>query len=169
MPLILQRKRVLIQPRIQLRLVGSFLAAACISTIIQILLLNLALGRVAAEVPAAGATVLESTPAIIRTQVLLTFGLMAPLVVAVGILETFRIVGPLHRFERYLRDIAEGRRPEPCKIRKDDELQEFCTLLNQATQPAIEAQRAAEAAPVELEDVPSLVRTTPAPTTVVLD
>lgn len=132
-----KRRRVLIQPRLQLRIVLAFLSAACISTLVQVLLLSHSLGSLAETLPTEGNVVLEELPRILRNQVLLTFLLMAPLMLAVGVLETFRVVGPLYRFEQYLRDMAAGKRPEACKIRKHDELQEFCDLLNEATQPLL--------------------------------
>ena len=166
----LNRKRVLIRPRQQWRLVGSFLAAACISTIIQILLLNVALGNLASDLSADGAAVLDATPGIIQTQVLLTFGLMAPLVTAVGILESFRIFGPVHRFEHYLREIVAGRNPKPCSLRKEDELHDFCQLLNQATQLRNPAESGAPSAQeAEFENAPSLVQPRVEETTIVLD
>jgi hypothetical protein len=168
MPLISQRKRVLILPRLQWRLVAAFLSAACISTVVQMLLLNLALTRLADETPVARGAVLEAAPDILWTQILLTFGLMVPLVVAVGLLETFRVAGPLHRFEGYLKDVIAGRKPEPCTLRQEDELHELCRLINAATQPALAAAQARDAAP-SIAEAPSLVAARPAPATVVLD
>ncbi|HVS17001.1 MAG TPA: hypothetical protein VMT18_00270 [Planctomycetota bacterium] len=168
MTLISQRKRVLILPRLQWRLVAAFLSAACISTVVQMLLLNLALTRLADETPAARGAVLEAAPDILWTQILLTFGLMVPLVIAVGLLETLRVAGPVHRFEGYLKDVIAGRRPEPCTVRDEDELHDLCRLINAATQPTIAAQ-AAEARSPEPVEAPSLVAARPAPATVVLD
>lgn len=168
MPLISQRKRVLILPRLQWRLVAAFLSAACISTVVQMLLLNLALTRLADETPVARGPVLDAAPDILWTQILLTFGLMVPLVIAVGLLETFRIAGPLYRFEGYLKDVIAGRKPEPCTLRSDDELHDLCNLINAATQPAIAAQ-AADVRSREPVEAPSLVAAKPAPATVVLD
>jgi hypothetical protein len=157
-----KRRRVLAQPRLQLRIVLAFLSAACISTLVQVLVLSYRLNSLAESLPADGNLVLEQLPGILRSQVLLTFLLMAPLMLAVGVLETFRVVGPLHRFERYLRDLAAGKRPEPCRIRKGDELQGLCRLLNEATQnPLVRPQAVEEAAAVSTPSVavdpPSLV------------
>jgi hypothetical protein len=132
-----KRRRVLIQPRLQLRIVLAFLAAACISTLVQVLLLSHGLSSLAETLPTEGNVVLEEMPRILRNQVLLTFLLMAPLMLAVGTLETFRIVGPLYRIEQYLRDLAAGRRPGPCRIRKNDALHDLCDVLNEATQPLV--------------------------------
>lgn len=155
-----RRRRVLVEPRLQLRIVLAFLGAACASTLVQVLLLSHRLSSLAESLPTDGNLVLEQLPGILRSQVLLTLLLMTPLMLAVGVLETFRVVGPLHRFERYLRDLADHKRPEPCRIRKGDELQDLCRLLNEATQPLLERSQAAEAAVAESAprvDPPSLV------------
>lgn len=157
MPLDNRRKRLLILPRLQWRLVAAFLSAACISTVVQMLLLNLALTRLADEAPIARGPVLEASPDILWTQILLTFGLMVPLVISVGLLETLRVAGPLHKFEQYLKEVVAGGRPAPCSLRQDDELQELCRLINAATQPA--EQPAAR--PAQDEPAPALVQRQP--------
>lgn len=164
MPFILQRKRVLILPRLQWRLVAAFLSAACISTVVQMLLLNLALTRLANQAPAARAAVLEASPDILRTQILLTFGLMVPLVVAVGLLETFRVAGPLYKFRGYLEKVVAGEQPPPCALRQEDELHDLCRLLNAATQPAARTPSAAAASLP-----PPALASRPAPAAFVLD
>lgn len=164
MPLITQRRRILVLPRLQGRLVAAFLSAACISTVVQMLLLNLALTTLANDAPAARGPLLEATPDILRTQILLTFGLMVPLVIAVGLLETFRVAGPLYRIEQYLRQVVAGEKPQPCTLRQDDELHDLCRLVNAATQPAV---RAAAAAPVQAPPAPMPAR--PEPAAFVLD
>lgn len=152
MDLNLKRKRVLILPRLQWRLVAAFLSAACISTVVQMLLLNLALTRLANDAPAARGAVLEASPDILWTQIVLTFGLMVPLVVAVGLLETLRVAGPLYRFECYLREHVAGAKPAPIVLRREDELHELGRLINAATQPAAQAT----VAPAAKEPEPAL-------------
>lgn len=161
MPLITQRRRILVLPRLQGRLVAAFLSAACISTVVQMLLLNLALTTLANEAPAARGPLLAATPDILRTQILLTFCLMVPLVIAVGLMETFRVAGPLYRIEQYLRDVVAGGHPEPCKLRADDELQDLCRLVNAATQPAARA--------TEVPAPPAPIPSRPEPAAFVLD
>jgi hypothetical protein len=51
----------------------------------------------------------------------------------VGILATFLVAGPLYRFEQFLRASLNGENPPDCRLRKGDELSEFCGLLNDAT------------------------------------
>jgi signal peptidase II len=57
--------------------------------------------------------------------------MLLPLTIAVGILVTFRIAGPVYRFEQYLKSVLRGELTGPCRIRKGDEFHELCELLNQ--------------------------------------
>jgi hypothetical protein len=156
------RMRVLVAPRLQLRIVMVFLCCACVSTLVQVLLLTHSLSSLAERLPVEGHMVLDELPSLLRGQVLLTFLLTAPLMLAVGILETFRLVGPMKRIDRYLKDVAGGKKPEPCRLRKNDELQELCRALNEAIQPLLHAGASAAGAGdgpsgTQLERVPSLV------------
>jgi len=65
----------------------------------------------------------------------LTAGLLLFMVLGVGIAITHKIAGPLHRFEIYLRALKSGQTSAPCKLRNSDQLQDFCQLLNEATEP----------------------------------
>jgi nitrogen fixation/metabolism regulation signal transduction histidine kinase len=73
--------------------------------------------------------------------------LVLPLTLGVGILVTFRVAGPIYRFGVFLREVADGAAPGDCKLREGDELQELCTLLNEATAPL----RKREGQPAESE------------------
>jgi hypothetical protein len=72
---------------------------------------------------------------------------------SVGISATHKIVGRSNRFRIYLTELAAGEHPEPCRIRKDDELQDLCELLNRATEPLRRAQPTPTAA-----DAPAATR-----------
>jgi hypothetical protein len=155
------RRRFLIRPRLQLRLVLAFLSAACVATLVQVLLLAHGLSSLAEGLPNDGGAILERLPGMLRDQVLLTFFLMAPLMLAVGALETLRIAGPIHTFEQYLAEVARGGRPAPCRIREGDDLQELCRLLNEVTQPGLvqdrpESEAAQRQETFDLEAAPSL-------------
>ena len=130
-----QRKKKLINPRLQLRLIGIFLCAAGLAVQVEAILITLTLTRLAGGLPNDGSELLEQLPEFVRTNLVLTFLLLAPLMIGVGIVATFKIAGPLHHFEQFLRSVRDGQQVEPCKIRKGDELQELCTLLNEVTAP----------------------------------
>jgi hypothetical protein len=53
----------------------------------------------------------------------------------VGVLTTFRVAGPLYRIEMFLKQVARGEKPADCRLRKGDELVEFCEVVNLATAP----------------------------------
>lgn len=147
-----KRRRILIQPRLQMRIVLALVGVACISSMVQVVLLSYSLTSLAENLPFEGSLVLEELPGIVLNQVLLSLLLTVPLMLAVGTLATFRVVGPLYRIERYLLDVAAGAKPAPCKIRKGDELQEFCQVVNAATQPFVTAQAPSAATPATKQD-----------------
>lgn len=134
-----RRRRNLINPRIQLRFALLFLSASGLSVVLQTLILYWALTRVAEGLPAEGHLLMRQLPAILITNLLIAFAVLTPLTIIAGILSTFRLCGPLHQFRLFLEQVAAGQRTEPCRIRKDDELQDLCALLNRATAPLLEA------------------------------
>jgi hypothetical protein len=87
---------------------------------------------------------------------LVSFGMLLPLTIAVGILVTFRIAGPVYRFEKYLQQVIDGEAVGPCRIRNGDEFTELCDLINQAT-AVVRAARAPEGEkPEQKEERPEL-------------
>jgi hypothetical protein len=76
---------------------------------------------------------------------LFSFAVLLPSVLAIGVLLTFRVAGPIYRFERYLEDVAAGRDTGPCRIREGDQLQELCDRINAALEARpLRAQDAAD-------------------------
>jgi len=130
-----RRKKKLINPRLQLRLVVIFLCAAGLAVQVEAILLTLTLTRLSRTMTNGGSELLEHVPEFVRTNLVLTFLLLTPVMLGVGIVATFKIAGPLHNFEQFLRAVRDGRQVEPCQIRKGDELQSLCTLLNEVTAP----------------------------------
>ena len=142
-----KRRITLIQPRFQLKLTLSFLGVCVLALTLQFLLFTSALTRLALELPHDGPLLLESVPKYSLVILGISFLVLMPMTLFAGILFTFRIAGPLYRFEMFLRAIIRGERPQSCRIRKGDELQEFCVLLNQATAPLREADASAPVTP----------------------
>jgi len=128
-----QRKKKLINPRMQLRLVAIFLCTAGLAVQVEAILVGWTLSRLSAQLPNDGPALLEQLPEFVRTNLFLTFLVLTPLMLGVVIVATFKIAGPIHRFEQFLRAVREGQQVEPCRIRKGDELQDLCTLLNEVT------------------------------------
>jgi hypothetical protein len=110
----------------------AFLGVAATTLLLQFALFASVLAGVAAELPQDGAALLERTTALSSTILLVSFGVLLPLCFFVGVLVTFRVAGPLYRFEKHLDAMARGFDPGPCRIRKGDELQDFCLSFNRA-------------------------------------
>jgi hypothetical protein len=139
----IQRRKQLVEPRLQLKFAGLFLTIASIAILIQMVLLNFMLNRAATALPNDGFELLDQIPGILRDTFLITTALLLPISLVVGIRSTFAVVGPLYRFRVFLRGVIEGEQSEPCRIRKNDELGDLCELLNEAT----EGVRASSAEP----------------------
>lgn len=128
-----QKRRIqLIQPRLQMRLILTFLGVSIIGLILQFILFAATISSLADDLPQDGPLLLERIPTFTFAVLAITLCVVFPLTIAVGILSTFRIAGPLYRMERHLDSIARGEATDDCRIRQDDELQEFCGKLNAA-------------------------------------
>jgi hypothetical protein len=143
------RRRKLIKTKLQLKLIGVFVGLACVSALIQTLLVNHSLLALLGS-PEQGASALRvDLPRLLLGNLALSLGLLVPAMGFVGLLVTHRIAGPVYRFEQHLSAYARGEDPGPCKIRPGDELQELCTIINLA----LERARSERAAPASQADV----------------
>ena len=130
-----RRRRKLIKPSLQLKLTGLYLATASVAFLLLAVMVYQAGMDIFEKTGADMTIVREEMTEVIVQNIVLTLAVFVPLMVAVGIFVTFKIAGPLYRFELFLEQVAAGENPPPCKIRKDDELHEFCELLNRVTEP----------------------------------
>jgi len=137
------RRSTLPQPRLQLRLAGAFAGLCALSLVAQALVLATELSKLADALPSGGLYLSEALPGTLARTLAISALLVLPSLLLIGIRMTFRIAGPMFRFERYLEAVARGERPGPCQIRRTDELQEFCAKLNAALESA-RAQGVAE-------------------------
>lgn len=139
MPPIKHRRRIkLIKPKLQLRLVAKFFGLAVLGLLLQFLLLGRLLPPAVAEAQAGGGTAGDALPGIL-IQVLVTSAvILFPILFSFGVLFTFRIAGPIYRFERFLESVARGEASQPCKTREGDEFSELCELINRATAPLLQ-------------------------------
>jgi hypothetical protein len=136
------RRRIkLIKPRLQLKLIGVFVGLSALGFLLQSLHVGLRMSELAASVPEGGTYLMAVMPELPLEILLVSFGMLLPLTIAVGILVTFRIAGPVYRFEKYLKAVIAGEEAGPCRIRKGDEFQELCELINQVTS-AVRAENA---------------------------
>ena len=130
-----KRKSSLIKPGLQLNLVVYFLAATILSLVLQFTLFAWRIVETSHNLVADGNALMADLPDILVDVFLLSFGLLVPLTLMIGIVTTFRTAGPIHRFETFLRGVSLREHPRPCSLRKEDQLHDFCDLLNRATEP----------------------------------
>lgn len=153
-----QRRRVkLIKPQLQLKLVGVFVGLSALGFLLQSLHVGLRLSELASHVPEGGSYLMAMLPALPLEILLVSFGMLLPLTIAVGIMVTFRIAGPVYRFEQYLKAVVRGEEFGPCRIRKGDEFQELCELINEAT-ASVRTQRAAQRERTTTPEAPEELR-----------
>jgi hypothetical protein len=127
------RRIKLIKPLLQLKFVGVFAGVSALGFLLQSLHVGLRLSELAASLPEGGSYLVAVMPELPIEILLVSFGMLLPLTVAVGILVTFRIAGPVYRFETYLKAVLRGEETDLCRIRKGDEFHELCELINEVT------------------------------------
>ncbi len=137
------RRRIkIIRPKLQLKLVFSFMGMTLLAMMLQFMIFLKTITNIASALPADHDVLMESVPEIVVQSLLLSFLVVVPLVFLVGVLMTFRIAGPIYRFESWCKQILRGEDPGACHLRKGDELNELCALLNQVGAPLREKNRA---------------------------
>lgn len=128
------RRKKLIEKRIQLKFVGAVITVAGLSVLVQTLVLHFALSGLIAGLPNDRVTAMEAVPDLMATSLFATFAVLLPLSFLVGVTTSFKVAGPIYRLRTYLREVVSGTAVEPCRLRKDDELQDLCELVNEATE-----------------------------------
>ena len=135
----------LILPRLQFRLIAAFLGLAVLALLMQYILLMSVLSSAASELPHDGLLLLDGLGRLLGKIFVISALVILPLTLMVGILVTHRFAGPVYRFKIFLGQLIAGEKPADCKLRKGDELQDVCLLLNQATAPLREQVNELEA------------------------
>jgi len=130
-----KRRRKLIKGKLQLSLAAIFAGLSTLALLLQSLAFGAMLANAADNMPVGGEYLLDLMPTLLGWSVVFALGVVVPLTVAVGITTSFRLVGPVHRFEEFLREVIRGRQAGPCKIRDKDAFADLCGLINQATEP----------------------------------
>ncbi len=130
-----RRRLRLIRPKMQFRLILCFLGITALGLELQYLLFVRVLADAATNAGPAGAGLLDLIGARLLIVLGVSFMLLLPVTLFVGVLVTHRLVGPIHRFEMYLKELLEGRSARECHLRKGDELLDLCDLINRATKP----------------------------------
>lgn len=127
-----KRRIKLIKPGLQVRLIGAFTAVAVIALLLQYLLVAQHLTWTATRLPVGGEYLMDEIPQILMQVLGISFAVLLPLAFAIGVIATFKVAGPVYRFERYMSELAEGRDPGVCRLRQGDELQDLCDKINDA-------------------------------------
>ena len=137
-----RRKKKLIEPRIQIRIALLHLTTSMLAALVQAVVVVYLLMRIADGLPHDGLELKSELPNILGNSLLVTILLLVPLTMIVGITSSHRVVGPLYRIRQYLTQLKAGEKPAPCKVRENDELQDFCELVNAVTEPLRRAEGA---------------------------
>lgn len=130
-----RRSQKLPKRRLQLKLTFIFVGLSALGLVMQYLLFMSSVSNAALELPNDSAILMDGLNGMLIKILLVTALIVLPITLIVGILTTFKIAGPIYRFERFLESISRGERPPDCSLRKGDDLVEFCDLLNRATAP----------------------------------
>lgn len=151
-----KRRRKLIKPRFQMRVALSGLGLAVVAVLLLTIMMNEALMEFASKGWVDAAALRGEWMSILISKLVLALCLLVPMTLALGVVLTHKIAGPLYRFEMFIQGVMAGEHPEPCRLRKGDELQDFCDLLNELTEPLrngtlqFPAQEAGENTPAEV-------------------
>jgi len=158
-----KRRKKLIDPSLQLKLTVVFVGLTAMGLLLQFGLFARNISHVALRLPNDGLLLVNEMSSLVTSTLVWSFLVFLPITFVVGILTTFRIAGPLYRFRVFMTDILRGDKPADCRIRKGDQLQDFCDLLNRVTAPLREqSTENSESEGTDLEQVASLSDKEPA-------
>ncbi len=130
-----KRRARLVRNSFQVKLVGAFVGLAGLALLLQFLFLSYRLSTKTAQIDGGSGELFDEVPGILLEAFAISLLIFLPIIFAIGIQLTFRIAGPVYRFEQYLRSVARGEQVGPCKIREGDQLTTLCELINEATAP----------------------------------
>ena len=135
-----ERRRIkLIKPRLQLKLIGIFVGISAVGFLMQAMHVALRLSELAATMPEGSEHLTAVMPRLPLEILLVSFGMVLPMTVAIGIVITHRIAGPVYRFEQYLGQVGRGEARGECRLRKGDEFTELAAIITEVTEPLREA------------------------------
>jgi len=130
----------------------SFGALSALALLLQYLFFDRGLQQLAAGLPSDGELLLEQADRMLLTLLIGSFVVLLPVTLLIGILATHRLLAPLERLQRFLAEVARGERPEDLRLRRTDDLQELCRLVNAVTAP-MRSRHEADVRPLTREGI----------------
>jgi hypothetical protein len=130
-----KRRKKLIKPKFQMRVALCGLGISVVAVLLLMIMVNEAIMEFASNGWVDAAAMQAEWMNILLGKLLITMALLVPFTLALGVILTHRVAGPLYRFEAFLNAVMAGEHPEPCRLRQGDELMDFCELLNEVTEP----------------------------------
>ena len=134
-----KRRKKLIKPRLQLRMSGLFVGLVSLMLMLQFVLITAAVHHAANTLPNDSALLLGQINGLSLRIIGFSATVFLPLTLMVGVLSTFRIAGPLYRFEKFLTSVQNGENPEDVTLSERDELKDLAELINSSTAPLRQA------------------------------
>lgn len=122
----------LIDARLQLTMTLWFVCASAVALVVQWMLFTNAMKDFALSQPNP-VVAYEGIATACLNALMTSLAFALPATIAIGVMTTFRIAGPIQSFRKFLEALRDGEQPADCLIRKGDQLQDFCDLLNDAT------------------------------------
>lgn len=138
-----RRRLRLILPRVQLRLIGAMAAVAAMALLLEYTLLVRSMLQLAETLPNDRQLLVAQASGSLGWVLSASIGMVLPVLILVALVVSHRFCGPIYRFHVYLRAVADGTERGECHLRKGDDLQELCDLINKTTAAA------RQSAPVE--------------------
>ena len=129
------RRKKLVQPGLQLKVSAWTLCLITATLVIQFLFTLRLFAKIALDLPGNPETHFDEFSRQALHLLAISLGVVLPLTTFVGVLATFRLVGPLKRMQSFLAAMHRGERPADFQLRKGDHLQDLCALLNEVTRP----------------------------------
>jgi ABC-type Fe3+ transport system permease subunit len=130
-----RRTRKLINTKLQLKLTLWVMGVATLTMLFQFFILTTVVSRMALDLPHDSNIFLDGLLETLMRSFVAALAISLSLTFVAGVLLTHRVAGPIYRFTKFLESVKRGERPADCRIRRNDELQDFCQLLNEATAP----------------------------------
>lgn len=128
-----KRKSVLVQRKLQLKLIGIFLVISCLAALLQIGLMAQSFLAIAQATPEGAEQIRTALPGLLARNLGWTLMLLVPFIFLVGMNLTNKVAGPAYSIHKYLGEVLEsGRISRPCSLRQGDELVGLANAVNAA-------------------------------------